>query len=678
MNVVGKNAVFNNIKIGVFGFFILVVIYSVISIFSFTKAMGIDVDEQRQAVLETAYAYYRQGEQLQYDSYRKNLYSTPEDATSCHYTYTVCSGFTFQVYYQALGLRIPDTTATLLNYAKVNKSNKENIIFYYGSSSEIYSDEVLGTQEKANYSNLIKEWSKVLQPGDVIVVTGHSMLVESVDIDKGTITLLESAYGTRYDYDEHVDLYDSKGTIKYTDLSNKLKTYYNKIKNDKTLIEEMAVIRFITDGTNYINRNNEKEIYSIKDSAKSRLKYPKIDIEKTSKIHNNNGDDSQNILVDNLEYITYEIIIKNSSNINYSSFDVVENIDSRLLVANRGNGKLESNKLKWTISSLEPSESVTLSYTVQVPNDRSLLGKVIVSSGSVDSIATSKIEMLVGNKLSDYENEALINSFNKLKTNSQDEREFINAVYLDAFDIDLGLTGLSNLDIMSYDSTITTSGLDSLSVKKARLNDTVVKKYIYNNFYGLRLAEKDNAQLSVVRAILNWNYYPNLELNDRARTITSDMLIDGDVVLVYLGNDSTTDKNLVDKSYIYLNNKLIRKISSSEFEELSGDALTKFLRDIVGENYIILRPSIAMINEDDVDNSVDNNEEEGNNDKPLDDDNIDFDNDDELTNDSNEDNVDEVVENIKTGESFIIGILLISIGSIICFMYVWKNKNIMN
>ena len=49
--------------------------------------------EQRRALINTANAYFDQGNQIQYDSYRKNLNSTPEDATSKHTVYTVCSGF---------------------------------------------------------------------------------------------------------------------------------------------------------------------------------------------------------------------------------------------------------------------------------------------------------------------------------------------------------------------------------------------------------------------------------------------------------------------------------------------------------------------------------------------------------------------------------------------------------
>ena len=81
------------------------------------------ITEQRKAVVDAATAYLNQQHQVQYDSYRKNLYATPEDATSRHIVYTVCSGLTFQAYYQALGIEIPDTTEELLLFAKHNYKN---------------------------------------------------------------------------------------------------------------------------------------------------------------------------------------------------------------------------------------------------------------------------------------------------------------------------------------------------------------------------------------------------------------------------------------------------------------------------------------------------------------------------------------------------------------------------
>ena len=85
------------------------------------------VEQQRQALIETARAYLRQGEQVQYDSFRKQLYATPEDATSQHTVYTVCSGITFQAYYQALGIE----------FIVKNKGNLENKLYTLPESVDV-------------------------------------------------------------------------------------------------------------------------------------------------------------------------------------------------------------------------------------------------------------------------------------------------------------------------------------------------------------------------------------------------------------------------------------------------------------------------------------------------------------------------------------------------------------
>ena len=72
-----------------------------------SNVLAATVEEQQKAVVATGEAYYSQKVQIQYDSFRKNLNSTPEDATAKHTVYTVCSGFTFMTYYQALGIKIP-------------------------------------------------------------------------------------------------------------------------------------------------------------------------------------------------------------------------------------------------------------------------------------------------------------------------------------------------------------------------------------------------------------------------------------------------------------------------------------------------------------------------------------------------------------------------------------------
>ena len=175
------------------------------------------------------------------------------------------------------------------------------------------------------------------------------------------------------------------------------------------------------------------------------------------------------------------------------------------------------------------------------------------------------------------------------------EREFINEVYKSAFNIDLGISNLDNVDIIGFDSSQNKYGdKETVRIRYTKLKCTSLKKYIYQNFYGLRIANAPNSANNLVRATSHWDFFSENEITDRARTFTSNMLIEGDIILVYTGKTGPEDEQLENKSYIFMDNMLQRKIGSNNFEQLSGDELTVFLRNIVCDNYIVLRPSLNM------------------------------------------------------------------------------------
>lgn len=569
-----------------------IILFTILFMFAILKVCASTVAEQREAIIETAEAYLRQGVQLQYDSYRKNLLSTPEDATSQHYCYTVCSGFTYQVYKQTLGIDIPDTTETLLNYAKANKSNKDTVIALYEGKDYVYSTSVLGTADTPTHKKLVQDWIKIIQPGDVIVVTGHAFMVKTVNKSTNEATIMEAALGGRYNFTDHIESYDKNGTIRNHDLYTRMRTYYNYIKNGKNGIKDIAIIRFITDGKNYIAKDGTAKTYTMTSSAESRLKYKKIDIEKTLKIKSSDETFNQSVLINLDETITYTIQITNNSGSNYTNVVVEENIDSKVSVTDKGGGTLSNNKLKWTISSILPGTTVTKTYTVKVKNNQSNLNKIILSTGRVDNIATSKIETLIGNRLNKKEKNKLINAFEKNDTNKLTQKDFIRNVYKDAFGIDIYINNnISNDDILTYDSNISSGGKTSLSVKTTKIKNSNIKKLIYSNFYGMEIGEKAVAKNNIVRAILQWNIYTDVELYDRARTITKDMLYDGDIILVKTYNTSTSGE---EKAFIYMYNKLYSKLDAKQYEIINETDLDTFLGNMVGQNYMILRPSIVL------------------------------------------------------------------------------------
>ena len=128
---------------------------------------------------------------------------------------------------------------------------------------------------------------------------------------------------------------------------------------------------------------NEEENLSITDSAYSRLKYTGIDIEKIidKVITNDENEQSEvivfdsNVMVEPGEKVTYKLTIKNTTdNVDYSSFEVIENIDTNKVTAieyEEGTLSSDGKQIKWNVSSLGAGDSIEIYYTVKVNNEKS-------------------------------------------------------------------------------------------------------------------------------------------------------------------------------------------------------------------------------------------------------------------------------------------------------------------
>ena len=113
-----------------------------------------------QAVLETAWAFYRRGAAIQYDSQelvkvgsrngglgvrRHKDYMSPEDCTLDMPAYTVCSTFPFNVYYDAIGLVLCDHVDNA-NCTGFMNLKDHSIVYHY---KENYGETIEEAVEKA-------------------------------------------------------------------------------------------------------------------------------------------------------------------------------------------------------------------------------------------------------------------------------------------------------------------------------------------------------------------------------------------------------------------------------------------------------------------------------------------------------------------------------------------------
>ena len=112
--------------------------------------------DNHDIIKEIATAFYRQGNQILYDQLvgRRNLYSSPEDATAQRTLYLDCSSFVNSCYREGFGVNvtpfeIKELGASTANYIKYAKENPTNV-------------DVVGYWENADYTTA-EEISAVIQ-----------------------------------------------------------------------------------------------------------------------------------------------------------------------------------------------------------------------------------------------------------------------------------------------------------------------------------------------------------------------------------------------------------------------------------------------------------------------------------------------------------------------------------
>ena len=423
-------------------FVLLVIPFSV-------KAESLTYNEAISAVKQSMQAWYMRGAYRQYNS-SKNTYSIlrhPEDATIQDMGYSVCSGFTNDVWMEAFGLKAQNdgiggnTPAGSKAYCKEARSyldsyncvtNKSNISGCQGEYLVYYKN----TKDNKTYFYNPKGWTTdkleklenfltLLQPGDIISYDGHVAILYDFKYNSSgkrvDALLLESKGGsyhvkTKIDPDEtplhrlfyyKVKSADSnglmdlttansympyEGTVHWTWLSN-----YSVFVKEGTITckkEMCSITRAFSKGANgEANLNYNIEWPQQINTSKARNELPGIFIQKTSSKYDNNS-------VHLGDTITYTVRIQNNSDMikvkgtnqkkNYSTFHVTETLPKEVdfvasTVDNTLEGTYDSNSrtIIWNISSLKAGETILLKYKVKVKDDTNNLDKQFKATGKL-------------------------------------------------------------------------------------------------------------------------------------------------------------------------------------------------------------------------------------------------------------------------------------------------------
>ena len=351
---------------------------------------------RRQAILETAYAYYLKADCIQYGSVplvvhsgmefcRRTKEGTPEDATPDSTYYTVCSSFTYETYFNALGYRhsgSSDTSVTII----LTTRPQEAVVFEYDKRLD---------PDGTKFEPEMMRMRALLEVGDIIVYStikgkdpktgetlggGHALMYVGDVAGDGHPMVMHSG-GAKYDFDTGIDQVEKSGTIRLDDMDG---TFFQK----GALAKQTKVMVFRP-------LDLPAEQYPLTESAKARYLHPRLRIDRCVDVG------PYGSVVSGGE-LNYSITLKNFSNKTYT-VPVRENVPEgcevvsyMAVVGSRvprdrgraGRASLPGSSIEWDVP-LAPGEERKLEWCVKVTAPAG--SKVIASGGTVAGIPSNTL-----------------------------------------------------------------------------------------------------------------------------------------------------------------------------------------------------------------------------------------------------------------------------------------------
>ena len=548
------------------------------------------------AYLELAYSYYYQGVQIQYDqgsSYQRKIRDmVPEDATELYQKYMDCSTYVSNCFYNAFDQIVVSssdinsvTTKVLIDYAKINVGQSNEVILYQDNLKNLTSDE----------KNIALETFKnTIQPGDLYVYRHTNDSAGHVMLYLGDGYFLHST-GSSYNYSSLTDKVESytsvqgemkpEGSVRYQSANS---TVYNS-SSTRYLFYEDPYKTDSNDRYALLRPLNRKGL-SLTPTTIARCMNSGIEIEKSA-------DKYTSVSVG--DTITYTITITNNSKKSLKNISINDELTDDVTFVEMSKTEYYNNDGKhliWNIPSIDSKQSVKLSYKVLVTNDETKIGSTISSKGSVghinlntvnlsiNSFSSSNYNDFVKMALQYYNNSNVY--YDKNANNStldptnnvitfNNGANFVTTLYKryysslgKEFDLTSELENVTNTNLM--DSIFDTDGNFNASGK--------LYKMLVNGGYGGIVFKKDYTM-------------------DRMRTVKKEYLLPGDIIS--FSNSSATNQ------YLYLGDI---KIDSTKYETafllftttdgvklVYDDASKELLVKFIGYNrFAVIRPSLYI------------------------------------------------------------------------------------
>ena len=382
----------------------LVLTVSLLSAFA-APASAATLEEQQQALVATALAYWEKGVYAQYDGRgivedakrvsggktRSTNQEAPEYATKHETLYTVCSDFMHQIYWETFRYSLFGCAGacTTMAFTDIAADDPTCIYSFKKESGE-------------DPQEAIRKMVSLAQPGDVFTsygTSGHSLMYVG-DIYGDGVKYLAHSFGSSINVAKARDVREypagaptdprygaqsyktSKGgTIRLNANAEEtlLKSYGKGNQVKMSLVRPLNVIK-------------DSE-YPITPAAKFRMAHPRLSIDRVIEEHTRFTSPITG------EKLTLTVTLSNGSKTAYS-VPVTEKIPAGVKLLNTPEGaSLADNTLTWTVE-LPAGEQKVLTMEYEVTAKRG--EKVVFTDGSVGDIPSNTIPLTVGGaKLSD-------------------------------------------------------------------------------------------------------------------------------------------------------------------------------------------------------------------------------------------------------------------------------------
>ena len=363
-----------------------------------------ELTEKQQALISTATAYWLRGQRLQYADTRfttggsnygsefrwQSTVNTPEDCTQIDWGYTNCAAFTYEVYYQTFGYKLPNNMYTTANLAKYAASNGMEVFAYNRTKGS--------TQTEAEKQQVMEEFFSTLQPGDIICIrrensSGHALLY----IGNGEI--LHSGGGT-YTYSGSYGVESYEASVRRVRVENYFfNPDYSSSGDVFSIATKLSIIRPLDVMTNGINENTQNRMKNLEGIVAEKL---------SSHVRAQTADKGETVT------FTYALHNLNDKAV---TLRIAETLPTQLEYVS--GGTVNGNQLNWTVT-VPAYGRASVSYTAKVKTNVAYGTKIQSTESFVGGVRVKCEPITVGKKLTAAEQTALIAAFNTAKEKGTD------------------------------------------------------------------------------------------------------------------------------------------------------------------------------------------------------------------------------------------------------------------